>query len=82
MLGMNEFFDTAWKTTVDGVKIKCLRVNGNQLGVPFTPGSHVIEFRYLPAIFLVSLVIAFGGLMLLIYLIVSRKFLVQIKHLN
>lgn len=73
VLVLNEFFDDAWRITVDGVKIQSLRVNGNQIGGPFPPGSHVIEFRYLPTIFLVSLGMAFVGVMFLIYLTVVRK---------
>jgi uncharacterized membrane protein YfhO len=82
VLVMNEFFDKAWKTTVDGVKIRSLRVNGNQIGVPFTAGSHVIEFRYLPTIFLVSFGVSLFVVICLIYLIVARKFYRQKKQLQ
>jgi hypothetical protein len=74
VLVMNEFFDDAWKATVDGVKIRSLRVNGNQMGVAFTSGSHVIEFRYLPTIFLVSLGLMFFGVLLVLYLVIQRRF--------
>lgn len=73
VLVMNEFYDEAWKATVDGVKTRRLRVNGNQIGVPFAAGSHVIEFRYLPTIFLVSLGLMFVGVMLLSCLMIMRK---------
>ena len=71
---MNEFFDESWGASVDGVKIQPIRVNGSQIGVPFAAGSHVVEFRYFPTIFLVSLGIALFGVMLLVYLIVSKRF--------
>ena len=74
VLVLNEFFDEAWGITVDGVKMRMLRVNGNQIGIPFTAGSHIIEFRYLPTIFVISLGISFVGVMLLIYLMATRKF--------
>ncbi|CAN5770749.1 hypothetical protein BH20PSE1_BH20PSE1_02790 [soil metagenome] len=73
VLVMNEFFDDAWRTTVDGVKMESLRVNGNQIGVPFSSGSHVIEFRYLPPIFLISFGPIFVGVMVLICLMIGRK---------
>lgn len=82
VLVMNEFFDNAWKTTVDGAKIPSLRVNGNQIGVPFTAGTHLIEFRYLPTIFLASFGVAFFVFICLIYLIVTRKFYSQKKQLK
>jgi putative flippase GtrA len=82
VLVMNEFFDDAWVVRVDGVKIQKLRVNGNQIGAAFTSGTHVIEFQYLPTIFLVSLILALGGLMLLIYLTVGRNFLMRVKQIN
>jgi hypothetical protein len=68
ILIMNEFFDKAWKTTVDGVKTQNLRVNGNQIGVPFTAGSHVIEFQYIPRIFLLSLLLTFSGIVICAFL--------------
>ena len=73
VLVMNEFFDDAWNTSVDGVKVQSLRVNGNQIGVPFLSGTHVIEFRYLPTTFLVSLGLMLIGMLFLIYLIVIRN---------
>ena len=62
VLVLNEFFDNAWKITVDGVKMRTLRVNGNQMGVPFKLGSHVIEFDYAPRVFLFSLALMFTGI--------------------
>jgi len=77
VLVMNEFFDDAWKTRVDGVEVQALKVNANQIGVPFPRGSHVIEFRYLPTIVMVSFGIAVIGLIILLYLAVRRRVLVQ-----
>lgn len=73
VLVMNEFFDDAWGTRVDGVKMQSIKVNGNQIGVTFSPGSHVIEFRYLPTIFLTSLGLMLVGVMLLICSIIARR---------
>lgn len=82
VLVMNEFFDDSWRITVDGVKKQSLRVNGNQIGVAFLPGSHVVDFRYLPTIFLVSFGFAAVGVMFLIYLTVARKFFPQKNDFN
>ena len=68
VLVMNEFFDKAWKITVDGVKTKSLKVNGNQIGAPFTSGSHIIEFRYSPKLFLFSLWLMFVGIVACVFL--------------
>ena len=74
VLVLNEFFDDAWRVSVDGRKTKKLKVNGNQIGVPFSSGSHVIEFRYLPTTFFFSMGIAFVGVVFLLYLTVSEKY--------
>lgn len=74
VLVLNEFFDVAWRASVDGTKTQSLRVNGNQIGIPFSPGSHVIEFRYLPTVFLASLALQFVGV-LLICMLIARRFL-------
>jgi uncharacterized membrane protein YfhO len=68
MLVMNEFFDKAWQTKVDSTKTQTLKVNGNQIGVAFTPGSHIIEFRYAPKIFYTSLLFMFVGIVICIFL--------------
>ena len=73
VLVMNEFFDDAWVARVDGVNTQTLRVNGNQIGVVFSPGSHVIVFRYLPTIFLFSLGLMLIGVMILMYLVIQRR---------
>jgi hypothetical protein len=69
VLVLNEFFDRAWKTTVDGVKVRSFEVNGNQIGVPFAPGLHVIDFRYTPRIFFISMRLMFVGI--LIFVLIS-----------
>ena len=81
VLVMNEFFDTAWKATVDGLKVTNLRVNGNQIGIPFPAGSHVIELRYLPRIFQVSLVLmGIGFFILILVFVAKRKKSIMMKH--
>jgi hypothetical protein len=66
VLVLNEFFDDAWKVTVDGVKIPTLRVNGNQMGAAFKPGAHIIEFQYAPSIFSFSLILIFIGFVIVV----------------
>ncbi len=71
---MNEFFDESWRASVDGVRIHPIRVNGSQIAVTFDAGSHVVEFRYLPTIFIISLGLMFVGILVLVLLIWSRVF--------
>ena len=73
VLVINEFFDNAWKTSVDGKAIKPLRVNGNQIGVNFTAGSHIIEYRYLPSVFVLTLGLMLIGMLFLICIFKSKK---------
>jgi putative flippase GtrA len=82
VLVLNEFFDDAWVARVDGVKMNTLRVNGNQMGVNFTSGSHIIEFQYLPTIFIASLCLTLVGLLFLIFVTTTRIFLPKIKLIN
>ena len=66
ILVLNEFFSRAWQISVDGVKAQRIRVNGSQIGVAFTAGSHIIDFRYLPRIFLYSLLLMLIGLVIVV----------------
>jgi hypothetical protein len=70
---LNEFYTELWRVTVDGVKIKSLKVNGNQIGVPFSAGSHFIEFRYSPKIFHISLIFMLVGIIALYLYIRALK---------
>lgn len=82
VLVMNKFFDDAWRTAVDGVDVRAMRVNGNQIGVPFVSGSHVIDFWYSPTIFVVSLGLMFSGVMLLIYIIFTKRLAIEKSSLS
>ncbi|MFZ4288299.1 YfhO family protein [Variovorax sp. HJSM1_2] len=71
---LNEFSSSSWEVLVDGELKMPLKVNGNQIGVPFKSGAHFIEFRYSPPIFKISLWFLFSGLLLLgIYIIALRR---------
>lgn len=70
---LNEFFDEAWVTSVDGIKVQSRRINGSQIGVPFPPGAHIIEFQYSPKTFRVAIWIMLIGVFVLIYILAMRK---------
>ena len=61
-LVLNEYFDPAWRATMDGMKLRPVQVNGNQIGVRFPPGSHLVRFHYLPKNFLIALAFGLAGL--------------------
>ena len=54
VLIINEFFDGAWKFSVNGEKFDPLRVNGNQIGIPFAAGQQFIDGQYLPESFVLG----------------------------
>jgi len=63
---VNKFYDKSWKASVDGQRTKLLRVNGNQMAVAVSPGEHVVQLRYRPASFLLSIPVSIAGLVLAI----------------
>jgi hypothetical protein len=63
VLVLNEFFNTAWQLRIDGETRIPLKVNGNQIGAPFSAGAHVIEFRYSPPVFQKGMWAFFAGLL-------------------
>lgn len=71
MLILNEFFDKAWKVSIDSHRSQLARVNGNQIGTLVPPGAHTVEFRYRPATFMWSLPLLGCGLALLIGLLIA-----------
>lgn len=64
VLVVNEFFDDQWQSLIDGVGARPIRVNSNQIGIPFTAGSHVIELNYSPLIFRISSLLMLLGFVL------------------
>jgi hypothetical protein len=64
VLVVNEYHDSAWKASIDGKQATLLRVNGNQMGVAVPPGDHVVDLRYRPMTFMLSVPIALGGIVL------------------
>lgn len=75
VLLLNDHFDPNWKVLVDGKQEKLLRCNFLMRGVYLLPGTHQIEFKFLPPISLlyVSLsaivtgMVALGALIFLAY---------------
>lgn len=62
VLIVNQYFEKAWLAYVDLSPAKVLKINENQIGVPFTSGAHLVALRYRPRVFLVSLILMSIGL--------------------
>ncbi|WP_076998638.1 YfhO family protein [Variovorax sp. KK3] len=66
VLVINDFYDSSWRPSVDGKPVPLLRVNGTQMAVAVPAGSHVIDLRYRPASFFLSVPVAGLGVLLAI----------------
>jgi len=75
VLLLNDHFDPNWKVFVDGKPEVLLCCNFIMRGVYLTPGTHKIEFQFLPPCWLlyVSLSAIGAGLLLLILVIPSNR---------
>lgn len=62
VLVINQFFEDAWQASIDSTDTQVLKVNENQIGIPFPSGAHLIELRYRPRIFVVSLILMLIGI--------------------
>lgn len=49
---LNEFFNRVWKARVNGVAVKLIPVNANQIGVLLEKGANLVEFEYHPTLFI------------------------------
>jgi hypothetical protein len=56
VLVINQFFEDAWRASIDSTATQVLKVNVNQIGVRFPSGEHLVELRYRPRIFVISLI--------------------------
>lgn len=65
---LNEFFSDSWRVYIDGVPETTVEVNGNQVGVAISAGSHLVEFQYLPKYFYIFLVASLIGFILLAHI--------------
>ena len=52
MFILNEFFNRVWKARVNGVAVRLIPVNGNQIGVLLDKGANLVEFEYHPTLFI------------------------------
>ena len=52
MFILNEYFNRVWKARVNGVEVRLIQVNGNQIGVLLDKGANFIEFEYRPTLFI------------------------------
>ncbi len=66
VLILNEFYAAPWHVTVNGVSSDPLKVNGNQVGVQLGRGEQVVEFTYRPWTFLLSILLAVIGVILVL----------------
>jgi hypothetical protein len=62
-----------WTATVDGQPSEIVEVDGLYLGVKVPEGTHIIEFRYQPAWWWPSVIVALAGLVISISLISRRQ---------
>ncbi|SAL13991.1 Bacterial membrane protein YfhO [Caballeronia udeis] len=62
VLVINQFFDSAWRASIDSTATQVLKVNENQIGVPFSSGAHLVELRYRPRVFVISLILMSIGI--------------------
>lgn len=49
---LNEYFNKNWKARVNGVAVKLIPVNANQIGVLLEKGANLVEFEYQPTLFI------------------------------
>jgi len=76
VLLLNDHFDPDWRVTVDGKPETLLRCNFLMRGVYLLPGTHLVEFKFLPPVGLLYVSIASIGSALLtlgIFLISLNK---------
>lgn len=62
----NEFYNKDWKAKVNGIPVRPVRVNLNQIGVPLEKGANLIEMEYHPTLFIWMLWLQRAGLLFLI----------------
>jgi hypothetical protein len=65
VLLLNDHFDPDWRVTVDGKPETLLRCNFLMRGVYLLPGTHLVEFKFLPPVGLLYVSIASIGSALL-----------------
>lgn len=74
LLIVNDSFYPGWKAWVDGNPVRIFRVNAACRGVFLGPGTHVVEFKYLPESLLAGLFLfAAGFLSCIIFLFKDRS---------
>lgn len=56
ILVLTDSFYTGWQAYVDGNRSEISMINGVVRGVVLEPGKHLVEFRYMPASFIVGIV--------------------------
>ncbi len=69
VLVLNEYHDSKWQATVNGMAWPIVEVNGNQNGVVLEAGKGNLTFKYKPAEFYVSLVVSLMSSVVLILIL-------------
>jgi uncharacterized membrane protein YfhO len=65
---LKDVFARGWVSTIDGVSVPVIRVNGLVLGTPVPAGRHIVEFVYQPQAFRLGLLTAIAAA---VYLLVA-----------
>lgn len=66
-------FNKGWHVKVDGREVKTLALDDCLLSFELLKGSHKIELTYFPEKFLAGLVITLASVLILIFLLISKK---------
>ena len=61
-----------WKVTVDGKEVEKTSIGGGLIGIPLSPGTHVVAFTYRQWILLPALLLSLTGLALSLWLLFFR----------
>ena len=55
-------FDEGWIVEIDGKEVDLIKINGSQIAIPITAGTHRVTFAYRPKCFVYGSVISIVGL--------------------
>ena len=77
LLVLNEYFRDDWQVTLNGNRVKTLKVNLNQIGIMLPDGTNHVHFEYQPRLFIGLVYLqsgAFAGLLVIVFLRPSTTF--------
>jgi hypothetical protein len=73
-------YDKGWTVTVDGVKVATRRGFDSFLAVDMQAGTHTVSFKYVPQGLIYGALGTCGGLILLVMIFLSLKFIKKKKY--